>query len=246
MTGLAAISAPITFGVGWLLLGVFFALAAGLLTGRRRSEIAATPESWGRTEDDRRWESEAADARHQELTRIRTAAESWGKSVAALLGVFAVAAFVRGPSSFAEVPADVGASAAVLALAGALAAGAAVWTAALAAQGAPENIYGLDGWAFRSVSATGAQKAARLLNWSRILALTAFIYVFGSTGLVWIDAIDRESTPSLSAIVQPANGAPARCGRLVTANGQLALRLPQDQTTALTGAEKLVVVDECP
>jgi hypothetical protein len=71
--------------------------------------------------------------------------------VTAVLRAFILAAFVKGPQSFTDIPSQWALPVIGLVLVGALAAAAAIYTAALAAQGSPPWVTQLDGWQLKSL-----------------------------------------------------------------------------------------------
>src|SRR5262245_4283151 len=133
-------------------IGAAAAILGYLLLARRllappTPAIAPTPEQWGTAPDDARWEDEAIEEHHQGLAAIRASAARWGETIGALLGVFALVAFVKGPDTFTDITGSKAEAAALLVALAAAAAAAAVLLAALAAQGIATNVRLLDGWA---------------------------------------------------------------------------------------------------
>jgi hypothetical protein len=169
---------------------------AALLTGlgallwrtTRPPEVStpAPPISWGLDPDDARWEAEATELLHQSLPHIQNAATKWGQSVTAVLGAFSVAAFIKGPASFADLPTTWALVVIGLVVAGALAAAAAIYTAALAAQGSPRWVRQVDGWELKTLHKQLERHAARLLNISRALTATAALVVLAAMAIAWL------------------------------------------------------------
>jgi hypothetical protein len=133
---------------------VLLAGLAAMLWRATRPPMVRTPDppgSWGLDPDDSRWDSEATELLHQSLPMIQGTAGKWGQSVTAVLGAFSLAAFLKGPESFTDLPAPWRLVVVGLVLLGALAAAAAVYVAELAAQGSPRWVQQLDGWQLKAL-----------------------------------------------------------------------------------------------
>jgi hypothetical protein len=206
----------------------------------------APPSSWGLDPDDIRWDSEATELLHQALPKIQEAAAKWGQSVTAVLGAFSLAAFLKGPESFTEVPAPWRLLVIGLVLVGALAAAAAVYTAALAAQGSPRWVVQLDGWQLKALHKQLGRHAGQLLNLSRALTAGAALLVLAAMAIAWLaDTLQPEKPARQSAVVVWRSGQ-VRCGQLAGGSTPT-LKLADGQTTPeLHDVAQVVIVDRCP
>jgi len=196
-------------------------------------------------EDDWRWEREATDLRHSSLTTVRSVAEKWAGSIAALLGVFSVAAVVKGPEKLADIengPLQI----TLILLVGVAAASAfvAILLAALAAQGLPRVVDVLDGVILKAWSQQRARLAIRLLFWSRIVAATAALLIIASALIAWADVAvaGGEQKAAQSVLVVDSSGK-VFCGEIQGTDG--ALRFA-GQTDPLKDVISLLLVDTCP
>jgi hypothetical protein len=130
------------------------------LVRRRDKELLVTPQppDWGADPSDRAWEAEALGGRTA-LTEIRQAAEKWSQSIAAILGVFTIVAFVKGPDSFEKISHRPALAAAVLVVMALVLAGGGILLGALAAQTTPRKKTRLTGWELKKFYAHQARKA---------------------------------------------------------------------------------------
>jgi hypothetical protein len=197
------------------------------------------------SEEDWRWEKEAEDLRHNSLTNVRGTAEKWAGSIAALLGVFSVVAFVQGPEKLADIQNGwIAIFVIILTVAGALLAAAAVYVAALAAQGSPEWVQMLGGQDLKDSIAAKTNTAIGQLVLSRRFAIAAALLVIAGSALAWIDVLlpSEQSTNGRPALVT-ANG-DSRCVRVITdENG--ALRIAGSDN-AITQVSHITLVEACP
>jgi hypothetical protein len=209
-------------------------------------DTPAPPSSWGLDPDDSRWEAEATEQLHQSLPRLQEAAAKWSQSVTAVLGAFSLAAFLKGPESFAEVPAPWRLVVIGLVLLGALAAAAAVYTAALAAQGSPRWVQQLDGWQLKALHKQLGRHAGRLLNLSRALTAGAALLVLAAMAIAWLaDALQPQTPARQSAVVVWRSGQ-VGCGQLTGGTTPM-LKLADGQPAAeLHDVGQLLMVDRCP
>lgn len=200
----------------------------------------------GVTEDDIRWEQEAIDAQHQSLSRVRATAAAWSSSIAALLGVFSIVAFIKGPSTVSSLSHTTATVVTILVLVAALLAAGATLTAAVAAQGTPRWLNRLDGQALRATNRDAAKKVVLQLWISRILALLAAICVLAGMSTAWL-SISSQAQPSQRAIVVMRTGE-VRCGTLgATANHGVGLLVDGESlVTPLVNVNELVRVKQCP
>jgi hypothetical protein len=215
------------------------------------------------TDDQRRWAQEALDARHKSLASVQTTADSWGKSITAILGAFALVAFLKGPEAINDVPTGSGAafevgfgvgtvdpartvvllifiSAAVVILA--------VVAAAFAAQGTPGWTKVLDGPTFKTKSENATKNAIHLLWASRILTLIGAMLVFGALALAWMASIDKLSkTPDASQAAIVSTAGSVVCGELRSrADGSIEVVPKGGQASVIAPATTVTLVDSCP
>jgi hypothetical protein len=161
------------------------------------------------TNDDRRWVKEATDAQHSGLATVRTAADAWGKAISAILGAFALVAFIKGPQAITDVPTgpgyqfnltgfgliDPARTVVFLIFVAAAFVIIAIVCAAFAAEGIPRWTRVLNGPNFRKDSDYAAQQAIALLWVSRALTLIGAALVFGAMALAWVATIDNAGKP---------------------------------------------------
>jgi hypothetical protein len=219
--------------------------------------------------DDDRWKKEAVDARHTGLATVQSKAESWGKSIEAILGAFAIVAFIKGPEALGDLPTgpkvtyflgvkgvpfvgDVGrlidpARSVVLLifLASAMVI-VAVALAAIASQGVPTwtRILGAQNLRDNAVAAT--KRAIRYLQFSRILTLGAALLVFAALAIAWTAVLDNPDEPKAQeAIVSSADG--TLCGALQAGpDGTLNIVPKGAGSTPVSASSQITLVESCP
>jgi hypothetical protein len=170
---------------------------------------AAQPSNWGADPSDRGWEAEALGSRTA-LTEIRQAAEKWSQSIAAILGVFTIVAFVKGPDSFANIHGAAAVAAASLMGTALVLAGAGIWLGALAAQATPWKQRRLTGWELKKFTTHQAWKAARYLKASRWLVLGAAVLVLAAVSVAWVATIPNDNAKNARAVVRLSPHLPRR------------------------------------
>ena len=242
-------SAFAIFYVGAGALAIGFLVLARRLLAPRAPEIAPTPEQWGLAPDDLRWEDEALEEHHHGLTTVRSSAAKWGESIGALLGVFALVAFVKGPDTFTDITGVEAEAAALLVVLAAAFAGAAVMLAALAAQGTATDVSLLDGWALRTLTAARTKAAAKQLAWSRVLAVGAAMLVLVAVGLTWLAALrerDESGATSQHAVVISQASGEVVCGELTMARGTLSVTPANGPSQHIAALESVSIVKGCP
>jgi hypothetical protein len=240
-----AVSGLTLFYCGWALAVVVTVGVIVKLLGSR-ADVEATSPLWGTDPDDLVWEDEASAAVHSSLASVRAAAQSWGQTITALLGVLGAVAIVKGPDALTDIDGDRATLAVLLImLAAALAAGA-IALAAFAAQGVPHDVTPFDGWALKSLTLSRARSAATQLAWSRVLAVAALLVVIFVAGLTWLTALESDSgAKEHSAVVLRARV--ATCGTLgSTAGGVLTLAAEGGKPQVIRGASSITIVDACP
>ncbi len=179
---------------------------------------------------------------------MRDAAKSWGDTVVAVLAVFAAVAFVKGPEDLTKIEGTTAVVAALLVLLAVLCAATAVLLAALAAQGTPASVQGLDGFAYRSLTLARAGAAAKQLALSHALTLVALLLIFVTVGLVWLTALeqrDDESPAAQSVLVVSAHGR-AVCGALRYVAGRLRVTSSDGASRGVSRDAVVTPVSGCP
>ncbi len=203
------------------------------------------PERWGDDPDDKRWESEATDAVHGALKAVQGTATAWAATITTLLGVGGTVAAVKGPDAFSKLTPATGNLVFWLSVLTALLASAAILFAALAAQGTPRRVQGLDGATLKKLTADGAARASRLLRFSRAGALVAASALLLAVGIAWHAGIASSEPSSSSALVETSDGA-VRCGQLhASSDGTIALSVGSTQYSLQAGSP-ITSVDSCP
>jgi hypothetical protein len=196
------------------------------------------------------WENEATKQRRTGLARVRGTAEKWQASIATLLGVFGIVAFVQGPDKLADFQKPVQIALVVIIGATAVFASVAVLLAALAAQGVPRRYPTLTGRQLADQNDRVARRTVLLLNWSRGLALAAAVLLVAGTVAAWVITLTTEKKdPEPTAIVVTSSGL-AQCGKLVRSAGTQELVLVDSAGNTLiqldTGVVSVTPVDACP
>jgi hypothetical protein len=207
--------------------------------------------------DDRRWSTEAADARHSGLKSVRDTADAWGKSISAVLGVFALVSFVKGPDVVSAIPTGSRATfhlffltldpartvVAWIFIAAAMIL-VAVITAAIAAEGTPAWEPKLDGRRFRTLTEGGEKRAIKWLLISRILTLLGAFLVFCAMALAWTATIDKLSKPQ---VVMASTKDAVVCGELRSRpDGSIEVVSVGGATSVLAAGTDITPVDSCP
>lgn len=243
-------SATTVFYVG---AGVaFVAAVVGALTlFRSDNTVDPVSKQWLASPDDRQWEREARTMQHTGLAAVRETATSWGETVAAFLGIFSVAAFVKGPEAFTDVKGSEAEVAALLVLLATVVAAAAILFAAVAAQGVPARVANLDGWTLKQLTMQRAHRAASQLAVSRFLTVAAALLILGAVGLTWLTALEerdeKDAEDAPLAIVVPLAGQPVVCGQLGSATEALTIK-PEgaERAVVIRGARSVRIVSACP
>lgn len=239
-------SALTIFYLGVVVLTVVVAVAAVMIVKSGREDAGAPPADWGRDPDDRRWEDEAVDVLHSQLADVRGTATAWGAAISALLGIFSVVAFIKGPTAFTSVHGHEADAAALLILFAMVLAAGAVVLSALAAQGVPRDVQQLDGWELRFQSGARARAAVTQLAWSRLLAVASALVVVLSIGLTWLAALREGDGASATKVLVVTNGGGVRCGALVATSPVLKVKDAAGATMQVRGVKQIVKVESCP
>jgi len=215
-------------------------------------------------DDDEQWEKEACEARHTALTKVQATADAWSKSIGAVLGAFALVAFIKGPEALKDLPTgaparvtmpvinwtvDAGPAVVDLIFLAAIATSIAVVTAAVAAQGVPGWDRILDGPTYMERVTSSTRRAIDLLRWSRLTTLLAAVLLFAGLAIAWQATLQKlaAATPPTQAAIVSAPGAPPQCGVVAGADdGSLTFAVAKASPVPLPALASVTLVDECP
>lgn len=196
------------------------------------------------------WRRQATTLRRTGLSQIRLTAEKWQATIAALLGVIGVVAFVEGPKTLDELERWPEQWILILGVAlAAVLAFFAITLAALAAQGVPRHFQQLTAPELARINSAAAGRAASDLMWSRRLAIAAGAILIGGTLLAWGWGLAGDDDEKKTrAIIVTGDGA-ALCGTLSN-QGSEGLALVDDAGATIlnlaTGVAQVEVVSDCP
>lgn len=206
---------------------------------------APMPPDFGADPDDTRWNDEAVELGHGALTKVQDTAKKWGETIAGLLGIFGVVAFVKGPEAFADIPGRTAwVVVAVVALA-ALAAAAAVYTGALAAQGSPARLDPLNGWTLKQLTQARTATATTLLRVSRAFALAAAVLLLAAMAVSWTATLDARGEKAETFAVVVWDDGSATCGKLDSDAAGISIETDAE-TRPLRAVRQVVRVASCP
>jgi hypothetical protein len=177
----------------------------------------------GITSDDLQWEREADELRHTGLKAARDAAAGWEKSIASVLGVFTVVAFIKGPEALKDLDDTVGVIVVVVVLSAAICAIVATVCAALASQGSVHKLQRLDGVALRDFNRDAAKKVGDLLWASRFMALLAAFLILVGMAVAWFSTVGGSSEASPAHVVLVSDKGTLSCGVLRTEDNSITL-----------------------
>lgn len=203
---------------------------------------------WRRTSpSDLKWEEKADQLEFDALTRVRSAAEKWAASQAAIIGLLGTIMLVKGREDIGELT-TLNQVVVALLLAGALLlALVAAYLTALAAQGTPEQVQWPSGPRLRAWEREQALQAKKRLKLSRILTVLTVACLVLAVAVTWFGDAKKE-TSSPSVVVLRADGA-AVCGELAAgADGALTVKPAKGEPLPVTGSDvsSLTAVDGCP
>jgi len=193
---------------------------------------------------DRQWEHKRAELLAQALPNIRSAAEKWGATIAALTGILGISSFLGGRDELAKLSENTRLAVGVALALAALLAVIATYLAALAAQGTPETFVGTtDG--FRQRYENAVKEAAKKLKTSRGLTVLALLPLAAAVGLMLFGPSKQDDDEGQAVVVVSRDGAPV-CGTLATGtDGELSLE-QGGQPATLEHVTSIVAVDACP
>jgi lysylphosphatidylglycerol synthetase-like protein (DUF2156 family) len=154
---------------------------------------------------DLRWEDRADELELQALDQVRSAAEKWAASLAAILGLFGALLVVKSREDISRLTSGFEIAVACLLLIGFCAAAYATWQAALAAQGTPEDLRWPTGPGLRRWELERAREAKQQLRRSRQSIWLAVIALVLAIGLTWFGKSERASAER----VQLGSGPPS-------------------------------------
>jgi hypothetical protein len=193
--------------------------------------------------EDREWERRRAELVAKALPDIRSAAEKWGATIAALTGVLGVASLIGGRDELAKLTDEtrliVAGALGIAAVLAALATG----LAALAAQGTPQVAEGSTS-AFRTQYENAIKTAASRLGLSRTLTIGALLALVVAVGFMLFGQ-GKPSDGAQAVLIVRDDGAPA-CGTLVRGGeGELELMV-NEAPESLDDVMSITLVDSCP
>jgi amino acid transporter len=193
---------------------------------------------------DLKWEKKAEELEFEALGSVRSAAEKWGTTLTAILGLVSTVLVVKGAEDVTKLSSETkGAVALILAIA-LFSAFYAAYRAAQAAQGTPKNLAWPSGPSFRAWSREEALAAKQKLLESRWATGIAVFLMVTAIGLSWFG--DRADTSGSTVLLTPASGRPM-CGSLLTENGELKLEVGEEKKTLPDGPYDTVSpVGACP
>jgi hypothetical protein len=164
---------------------------------------------------DRRWEELADDLEFEALPRIRSVAERWAGSIAAVTSAFGIAGLVGGRDALSDLEDAYATAAAILFGLALMLALAAIVLAALAAQGSPKRMRSPSGADVRTWYAASARRAANQLFASRIAAVLSVLVLAAGIGITWFAPSDESDIAPAVVAVTTRSGA-VSCGELRT------------------------------
>jgi hypothetical protein len=193
------------------------------------------------------WEVVAEELQFEALEGIRASAEKWVAAIAAILGIFTVAAVVKGPSDVSKI--DLGWTI-VVAAATAGAIGCAVWAtylASRAAYGVPTKLYRV-GSELRKYHRSQADEAGRQLTSAIRYSLQAVALLALAVGILWF-VTPREPAAQASVLVVTADGEVV-CGSLQGAedDSSISVKPKEDPARTIEAADvaSVTAVASCP
>jgi len=192
---------------------------------------------------DRRWEELAGELEFEALPRIRSVAERWGASVAAVTSAFGIAGLVGGRDALSELEDAYATAAGLLFGLALLLALAAIVLAALAAQGTPKRMRSPSGADVRAWYAASARRAANQLLASRICAVVSVLVLAVGIGITWF-APSGESAAAPTVVAVTTRSGAISCGEL-HASGQATIAVGT-ATLPVRDVVSIVPTGTCP
>lgn len=198
-------------------------------------QVPPVPSPRAATAEDRKWEDKAKELQnelqYETLARIQSTADKWAQSVAVIIGLFTLAAAVKGPQDISSLAPMTQKQIVALIIVTLFSALAALLAAAFAAQGIPRKQW-ISGPALRRAYESGVDRSLSLLNTSRICMGVAVVTLLSALALTWLSP----KQPPQAMVIEKSGV--ALCGLLQTnAKGELVL------TTLQSGGSSLILVD---
>lgn len=135
------------------------------------------------------WDEAAQAFLLSSLGDVQTSAEHWSTALGGLLGLFGTIAVVTGPDKIADVSDGLWELAVIsLIVVAGLAAGVALYLAAVAQMRPSPNSENWNGTAYQAYVISRSQRAARYLNLSRVLGVVATGLLFAAGVVMLVDA----------------------------------------------------------
>ena len=193
---------------------------------------------------DRRWEKKAEDLEFKALENVRSAAEKWGASLAAILALTGTVLVVKGRESVTELSSGAQLGIGLILGVAFIVAVSATMLAALAAQGTPKDLHWPSGPRLRQWERAAALTAKQRLRWSRMLTLLSVLLIAGGVALLWYGP-EAEGSGS-TVLLAPERGMPL-CGSLVQGTSGLELKVGETSSRLPPGPySSIVAVENCP
>lgn len=202
---------------------------------------------------DEKWIEIADKERFEVLQRIRSTAEKWAGTITALTGIFSIAAFVKGNEDITKLTPYAQKWLIGLLVLALISAFAAIYLAALAAQGSPRFFSASrnprnNPEAYREYYLEEAQKAAKQLGLSRLLVIPATALLALAIGVTWFGTKpEKPETPSATSVLVTQRSGTVICGELVSEAGGLSVKTKRGSSlTVLDDVAAINVVERCP
>jgi len=191
-----------------------------------------------------RWEKRLADLEIEELSKVRTAAEKWAATLAALLGLSGTILIVRGADEIGGLSDGTKAAIGLFLVIAFVAAVVATVLTAYAAQGTPKNLAWPTAAKLREWEHSQAKTAKSQLLASRLLTLVAVGAIAIAVAIAWLG--DEAKSSGSKVLFTPAAGKPL-CGSLLNTDAGLELEVGEDHVALPAGPyDNAVPVDSCP
>jgi hypothetical protein len=193
---------------------------------------------------DLRWEKKAEELEFEALAKVRGAAEKWGTTLTAILGLVSTVLVVKGAEDVTKLSSNGKLAVALILGAALVCAVAAAAFAAFAAQGTPKELGWPSGRTLRRWERSQALKAKGQLRVSRSATILAVILMATALGVSWFGA--RAETSGSTLLFTPAQGKPL-CGAVVNGGSELELEVGDAKVKLPEGPYNTVTaVGACP
>ena len=144
---------------------------------------------------DLEWEKRAEELQLQGLSNVRATAKQWVATLSTLFGLLSALLIVKGRTDISNLRTGYQVVVGVLLLIAVLTAAFAVWQAAKAAQGAPEELGWLSGPKLRQWELERARTARGQLRDSRIMAVVAMAALASAIAFTWFGEAKAADKP---------------------------------------------------